>query len=76
MDNTIVKKITFSRDMTDRDFKDMREMLGHKLVQEGTRHAVVAFDDEQDYLAFLVATGQVKMTQLSSQQSILTTEMI
>lgn len=71
MDNTIVKKITFSRDMTDRDFRDMREMLGHKLVEEGTRHAVVAFDDEQDYLAFLVATGQVKMSQLSTSKNIM-----
>lgn len=71
MDNTTIKKITFSRDMTDRDFKDMREMLDHKLVEEGTRHAVVAFDDEQDYLAFLVATGQVQMTQLSTSKNIM-----
>ena len=70
MDNTIVKKITFSRDMKDSDFHDLREMLGHKLVQEGIRHAVVAFDDEQDYLAFLVATGQVQMTQLSTSKNI------
>jgi len=61
IDNTVVKKITFSRDMKDSDFRDMREMLGHKIVQEGTRHIVVAFDSEIDYLAFLVAIGQVMM---------------
>jgi len=71
MDNTVVKKITFSRDLTDSDYVGMREMLGHKLLEEGTRHAVVAFDDEQDYLAFLVATGQVKMTQLSTSKNIM-----
>ena len=64
LDDTVVKKITFSRDMTDQDFRDMREMLGHKLVEEDTRHIVVAFDNDMDYLAFLVATGQAKMTPL------------
>jgi len=59
--NAVVKKITFSRDMKDSDFRDMREMFGHKIVQEGTRHIVVAFDSEMDYLAFLVATGQATM---------------
>ena len=57
--------------MKDSDFRDMREMLSHKLVEEGTRHAVIAFDDEQDYLAFLVATGQVKMTNPASSKNIL-----
>jgi hypothetical protein len=69
--NTIVKQITFARDLTDNDFKGMQEMLGHKIVQEGTRHIVVAFDDCQDYMAFLVATGQVKMTQASTGKNIL-----
>ena len=35
-ENAVVKKITFSRDMKDSDFRDMREMFGHKIVQEGT----------------------------------------
>ena len=69
--NTIVKQITFARDLTDSDFKGMREMLGHKIVEEGTRHIVVAFDDDQDYMAFLIATGQVKMTQASTGKNIL-----
>ena len=58
LDDTVVKKITFSRDLRDSDFRDLRKMLGHKVVQEGTRHVVVAFDSNMDYLAFLVATGQ------------------
>ena len=61
MDDTVVKKITFNRDMTDKDFRDIREMIGDKVVQEGTRYVVVAFDNEIDYLAFMVATGQVNM---------------
>lgn len=62
MCDTVVKKITFKRDMTDKDFSDIREMLGHKVVQEGDKHIVVVFDNEMDYLAFMVATGQVTMT--------------
>ena len=69
IDNTVVKKITFSRDMKDSDFRDMREMFGHKIVQEGTRHIVVAFDSEIDYLAFLIATGQVTMKSLRTSGS-------
>lgn len=61
MDDTLVKKITFNRDLTDKDFRDIREMLGHKVVQEGTRHIVVAFDNAMDCMAFMVATGQVTM---------------
>lgn len=64
VDNVPVKKITFTRDLTDRDLMDIREMLGHKVVQEGERHIVVAFDDEMDYLAFMIATGQASMTKL------------
>ena len=64
MDDTVVKKMTFNRDLTDKDFRDIREMLGHKVVQEGDRHIVVAFDNEMDYLAFMVATGQASMTKV------------
>ena len=59
MDNTIVKKITFSRDMTDRDFSDIREMLGHKPVEDRTRHIVVVFDDEQDYFESLFPRPEI-----------------
>lgn len=64
MDDTVVKKITFNRDLTDKDFRDIREMLGHKVVQEGDRHIVVAFDNEIDYLAFMIATGQAVMNKV------------
>jgi hypothetical protein len=61
LDNTVVKKITFNRDLTDKDFRGIREMLGHRVVQEGTRHIVVAFDNDMDYFAFMVAVGQITM---------------
>ena len=64
MDDTVVKKITFNRDLTDKDFRDIREMLGHKVVQEGDMHIVVAFDNEMDYLAFMIATGQAVMNEV------------
>lgn len=56
--DTVVKKMTFSRDLEDSDFRDLREVLGNKLVEEGTRHVVVAFDNDMDYLAFLAVMGQ------------------
>jgi len=59
--DTVVKKMTFSRDLKPSDFRDLREMLGDKIVSEGTRHVVVAFDNDMDYLAFLTETGQVTM---------------
>lgn len=71
MEDVYVKKIAFSRDLTDGDFRDIREMLGDKVVQEGTRHIVVAFDDGMDYMAFMVATGQVTMTNVESGESII-----
>ncbi len=58
--DTVVKKMTFSRDLKPSDFRDMREALGDKLVEEGTRHVVVAFDNDMDYLAFLAAMGRMK----------------
>ena len=61
--DTVVKKMTFSRDLKPSDFKDLREALGNKLVEEGTRHVVVAFDNEIDYLAFRASIGQVTLQQ-------------
>ena len=61
MDDTVVKKITFTRDLADKDFRDIRDMLGDKVVQEGERHVVVAFDNGIDYLAFMVASGQINV---------------
>lgn len=61
LDKTVVKKVTFTRDLTDEDFRDIRNALGHKVLQEGGRYIVVAFDNEIDYLAFMIAIGQVTM---------------
>lgn len=62
MDDKVIKKITFNKDLTDRDLRDIRKMLGDKVVQEGTRHVIVAFDNGMDYLAFMVVIEQVTMT--------------
>jgi len=52
LDESVVKMITFKRDLNAQDFRDMREVFGNKLVEEGKRHVVVVFDDEVDMLTF------------------------
>ena len=65
MENAFVRKITFDRDLTEKDFRDIREMFGDKVVQEGTRHIVVAFDNGMDFVSFVVATGQITVTDIN-----------
>lgn len=67
MEGVCVRKITFDRDMTDNDFRDMREYFGDKLVHEDTREIIVAFDSAMDCIAFMVATGYTNMTEVMTE---------
>lgn len=63
-DDSVIIKITYKRDLTAEDYEYYREHFGDRLHEKGKRHVVVRFENAIDYLAFLVVTGHVKMTQL------------
>jgi hypothetical protein len=54
---TVIKTISSDQELTEQDYKNMRNVFGEKLLQENEKSVVVAFDDYLDYMDFVVATG-------------------
>ena len=50
-----IKKVTFKRNLTRKDFDFAREKLGLNVIEEGKRHMMIQFDSQMDYLAFATA---------------------
>ncbi len=54
---TVIKTISSDQELTEQDYKNMRNVFGEKLLQENEKSVVVVFDDYLDYMDFVVATG-------------------
>lgn len=61
--DTPIIKISYNQKITTEDLEYYREHFGDRLLEEGEQHVVVMFRSGMDYLAFQVATGQIRMTQ-------------
>jgi len=68
IDDKPIKKMTFKRNLTRKDFDFMRDTLGLNIIEEGIRHVMVQFENQLDYLAFATAKDihQHKATVISS----------
>lgn len=62
----LIKKVTFKSPISRKQFQHFREVFGERLLQEDEKYIVVLFRNGLDYLAFLTATGQVKVTQAAT----------
>lgn len=56
IDDKPIKKITFKRDMTSKDYDYIRNELKLNVIEEGKKHMIVQFESQMDYLAFVCAT--------------------
>jgi hypothetical protein len=61
-----IKKVTFKSPISKAQLNHFREVFGERLLQEGEKYIVVQFRGGLEYLAFLVAMGEVKMIQLTT----------
>ena len=52
IDDKPIKKITFKRDMTSKDYDYLRNELKLNVIEEGKKHMIVRFESQMDYLAF------------------------
>lgn len=62
--DTPIVKISYNQKITTEDLEYYQKHFGDRLLEEGERHVVVMFRSGMDYLAFQVATGQIRMTQV------------